>query len=94
MNPNILARQIAAARALLGWSLAELAERAGLGEAELQSVEGTAARDARTESIVAALKAGGVIFLDGHGEGPGVRLGRSFTAEGLRPEELDASNDG
>jgi hypothetical protein len=93
MNSTILGRQIAAACALLGWSRAELAGRAGLGEAELESAEGAAVRDARNERIVTALKAGGIIFLDGHGEGPGVRLGRSFNDEGRRPEELDASND-
>ena len=71
-------RQVKAARALLGWSQSDLAERSGVSEptvARLESVEGELGGRARTaELIVSALTAAGVEFIYEHGGVVGVRL--------------------
>jgi transcriptional regulator with XRE-family HTH domain len=73
--------QIRAARALLGWSAMQLAERAGLSYPTVQraeSVEGIPPM--KTHNLLAiqrALETAGVIFLDegqNRDGGPGVRL--------------------
>jgi transcriptional regulator with XRE-family HTH domain len=76
--------QIRAARALLGWSGADLARRAGISYPTVQRAEtATGIPGMRLYNLIAlqrALEAGGVIFL-AQGEqrdgGPGVRLPRS-----------------
>ena len=76
--------QIRAARALLGWSGADLARRAGISYPTVQRAEtATGVPGMRLYNLIAlkrALEARGVIFLD-QGElrdgGPGVRLPRS-----------------
>lgn len=72
----ISARQIRAARALLGWSQAALAEAAGLSLAALNNAERgvTDPRKSTIDKIEAALKKGGVQFIAENGGGPGVRL--------------------
>ena len=81
--------QVRAARALLGWSARELAARAGVHLRTVQRLErregaaprGTIATLARVHN---ALTGAGIVFLDGEGEGIGVRLcGR--TARGGAP---------
>jgi transcriptional regulator with XRE-family HTH domain len=71
-------RQIKAARALLGWSQAELAHRSGVSEptiARLESAEGElGGREGTGEKIRGAIERGGVQFIDENGGGPGVRL--------------------
>jgi len=71
-------RQVKAARALLGWSQDELAERSGVSiptVKRLEAAEGELGGRAETaERIVRTLEAGGVLFLPENGEGPGVRL--------------------
>jgi transcriptional regulator with XRE-family HTH domain len=71
-------RQIKAARALLGWSQADLAEASGVSEptvARLESVEGElGGREMTAGKIRVAIEAAGIEFIDENGGGPGVRL--------------------
>jgi transcriptional regulator with XRE-family HTH domain len=77
----ISGRQIRAARAVLGWSATQLAERAGLGlntVLRAEAVDGVPKmRTASLLALIQALESGGVIFF-GAGETP--RQG----GEGLR----------
>jgi ribosome-binding protein aMBF1 (putative translation factor) len=70
--------QIRAARALLRWSAAELAQASALGantirRAEVAEVE-TSLTAANELAVRRALEAAGVEFIDENGGGPGVRL--------------------
>ena len=71
--------QLRAARALLGWSMAELAGRASISArtvARCEIGEGVPQVTVRTiERIVGVLEATGIEFLYGS-DGPGVRLRR------------------
>lgn len=73
----ISARQIRAARALLGWSQQELADRAILSLNAVKRLEGSHG-DPRMSTVMAvktALEAGGVEFQPvSEGKGEGVRL--------------------
>ncbi len=73
----ITARQIRAARVLLGWSLQDLSRHAGLslnGVKRLESCHGDP-RMSTVRAVKSALEAGGVEFLPvGDGKGEGVRL--------------------
>lgn len=87
-------RQIKAARALVGWRRKDLAERAGMSAATVKVVEseaddGESLADTR-ERLRHTLSAAGIEFLNGGA--PGVRLVPKD--EGIRPEDLNASNDG
>ena len=69
--------QLKAARALIGWSQAQVAEASGLSIPTVKRAEGQAALSASAEALTAiraALEAAGVIFLDNEGQGAGVRL--------------------
>jgi transcriptional regulator with XRE-family HTH domain len=74
----VTTRQIKAARALLAWSQADLADRSGISEptvARLEAADGElGGREDTTESLRAAIEAAGVEFIDENGGGPGVRL--------------------
>jgi transcriptional regulator with XRE-family HTH domain len=72
----ILGQQCRAARALLGWSRDQLAKASDVGPRTLMDFErGTRQPHRRTISDVRrALEEAGVTFIDGNGEGPGVRL--------------------
>jgi hypothetical protein len=73
---SITPEQCRAARALLGWSALELAEHANVGYSTVADFE-RGARSPLPESLTAmrtALERGGVLFIPGNGEGPGVRL--------------------
>ncbi len=75
----ITARQIRAGRSLVGWSQAELADRAVLSRNSIQTIEAGKANptSASLAAIKAALEAGGVEFLPASGgKGEGVRLAR------------------
>ena len=66
--------QIRAARALLGWTQADLAENAGLSEISVKNIErGVAAPKASTmAALITAIEKAGVEFTNG-GQ-PGVRM--------------------
>jgi transcriptional regulator with XRE-family HTH domain len=73
--------QIRAARALLGWSSQQLADRSGVHYATVSRAEQTddvpSMRTASLRALQTALEAGGIIFLsagDNRDGGPGVRL--------------------
>lgn len=76
--PKVSIRQVKAARALLGWSQSDLAERSGISlptVKRLETSEGEiGGRAATGEAIRAALEAAGVLFIEENGGGPGVRL--------------------
>lgn len=71
--------QIRAARAMLGWSVTELARRATVSWRTVQTAEAAGGSVPRmniatVEKITAALEAGGIEFLQAsHGGGPGIR---------------------
>jgi transcriptional regulator with XRE-family HTH domain len=70
--------QLRAARGLLGWSQARLAEASGLGIATIKRMEGDRGPlRSSAENVLKVQKAledAGVIFIDADEEGPGVRL--------------------
>ena len=80
----VTTRHVKAARALLGWSQADLALRSGISEptiARLESVEGDlGGRPDTTSKILKALAAAGIEFIDEHGATAGVRLSKSNKA--------------
>lgn len=86
-------RQIKAARALLGWSRSELADRTGVTAPTVKVVEqdsGVLDELASTRTrLCNVLAAEGVDFLNGGSIG--VQLVQK--GEGLRTEDLNASND-
>jgi transcriptional regulator with XRE-family HTH domain len=97
---SITPEQCRAARGLLGWSQNELAERANTGYSTVADFE----RGARIPiannlaAIRAALEGGGVIFIPGNGEGPGVRLSKTAIEVPANPATVvrpaRASRDG
>ena len=74
----VTTRQIKAARALLAWSQADLANRSGISEptvARLEAADGElGGREDTTQRLRAAIEAAGVEFIDENGGGAGVRL--------------------
>ena len=74
----VTTRQIKAARALLAWSQADLADRSGISEptvARLESADGElGGREDTAQRLRAAIEAAGVKFIEENGGGPGVRL--------------------
>jgi len=73
--------QIRAARALLKWSAADLAEASALGANTIRRAEvaeeGISLTAANELAVRRALEAAGVEFIDENGGGPGVRLRKS-----------------
>lgn len=71
-------RQVKAARALLGWSQDDLAERSGISIPTIKRLEAAdgelGGRQDTAGRIVDAIQEAGVIFIETNGEGPGVRL--------------------
>jgi transcriptional regulator with XRE-family HTH domain len=78
--------QLRAARALVGMSQHELAERSGVGITTIKRFElanGQVARASTLEVLAKTLEEAGVIFLpEGRGNGPGVRLRSATTLSG------------
>jgi transcriptional regulator with XRE-family HTH domain len=74
----VTTRQVKAARALLGWSQADLADHSGISEptvARLESMDGElGGREETAEKIRHAIVTAGVEFIDENGGGAGVRL--------------------
>jgi len=71
-------RQVKAARALLGWSQADLARHSSVSEPTIARLETLDAdipgRPSTAEKIKGALEQAGIEFIDENGGGPGVRL--------------------
>lgn len=71
-------RQVKAARALLGWSQDDLAERSGVSVPTVKRLEAgegdLGGRADTTTRLTQAIERAGVIFLEEDEEGPGVRL--------------------
>jgi len=76
----VLGEQIKAARALLGWTAADLAERSGISYPTVQRLDATkgtvGGRHDTVEAIRKALESGGVQFLETGQvtKGPGVAM--------------------
>ena len=70
--------QIRAARALLRWSAEDLARASALGVTTIRRAELTEGQTSMTTAndlaVRRVLEAAGVAFIDGNGDGPGVRL--------------------
>jgi transcriptional regulator with XRE-family HTH domain len=91
------AAQVRAARALIGWSQAKLAETAGVPVSTINAFE-TGAPDSianeAVDKIRIALETAGAVFIpkDGGG-GIGVRLREALEGEYIGWNDLNASND-
>nr|WP_245196752.1 transcriptional regulator [Labrys sp. LIt4] len=74
----LISEQVRAARALIRWEQADLANASGVSLPSIKRLEtqpGPLAAQPRTiAAIRSALESAGVIFVDENGEGPGVRL--------------------
>ena len=97
--PMMTSAQLRAARALLGLDPDAIATLAGVSAAAVSSAEdGTLHDEEILRLLRGALEEKGVEFLpedDGAESGIGVRLRHSGGSdEGLRPEQLNAANDG
>lgn len=68
--------QCRAGRALLGWSAAELAERAGVHRNTVVRLEAGGEAGHAALAIRVALEAAGVVLLPENGGGAGVRLAK------------------
>jgi transcriptional regulator with XRE-family HTH domain len=82
--------QLKAARALVGLSQPQIAQKTGLSTMSIKRAEGSGAPAASVEviaSIRAALESAGVIFVDENGEGPGVRLRKIHKGEEIMKVE-------
>lgn len=68
--------QVRMARAALNWSLADLAEAAGVHRNTISNFETGryAGEPDRLDAMRRALEKAGIIFVEENGEGPGVRL--------------------
>lgn len=92
--------QLRAARALTDITVDALADMAGLSADTIRRLEAAEGHSdaAEVERLKTIYEAKGVIFIaagDGDGvAGPGVRLRQQIQEEGIRPQNLNAANDG
>jgi transcriptional regulator with XRE-family HTH domain len=93
----IEASQVRAARALIDWSQAKLADTAGVPVSLVERLETEAAdpvTDEAIDKLRAALEAAGVVFIPKNGGGGiGVRLREPLEGEYIGWDDLNASND-
>jgi ribosome-binding protein aMBF1 (putative translation factor) len=82
VNGNLFGSQIRAARALLGWSAADLAKASSVGANTIRRAEvedGILSMTAANQRAVRqALEVAGVQFIEQNGGGPGVRLRKPY----------------
>lgn len=90
---TITPAQSRAARGLLNWSSAELAERVGVDESFVERFEAGTGDPAsgQVEALRSALMQAGIVF--GEGTGSGVRLSEQGRDEGIRLGNLTTEND-
>ena len=85
---SLSSAQIRAARALLRWSVADLAQASTLGVNTIKRAEvaeeGTSLTVANDLAIRRAFETAGVVFIDENGGGPGVRLRKSQRGRKLK----------
>ncbi|MFG1358168.1 helix-turn-helix domain-containing protein [Xanthobacter pseudotagetidis] len=94
---DVTGRQIKAGRALLGWKRAELAAHAGVTADDVRAAEADATPQEALNAPLAATRVrladaladAGIAFTNGGSQGVMLRP----RSEGLRPEDLNASND-
>lgn len=95
--PRVTTRQVKAARALLGWSQAELAVASRLSVPTIKRIEAkggdVGGRPGTSARIVAAIESAGAEFIPEDGGGVGVRLRAGRPPETIALENLNASND-
>ena len=88
-QPALTSAQIRAGRALLGWSVADLARATALGVNTIRRAELSEGQTALTLAnglaIRRALEAAGVVFIEENGGGPGVRLRKRQPQRASRP---------
>jgi predicted transcriptional regulator len=95
----ITTSQLRAGRALAGLSIKDLAAATGVSEAEITDMEGASpyADPELTRRLKTALESKGIAFIAaGEGDtaaGVGVRLKSHVHDEGIRPQDLNSSND-
>ena len=79
-SARVIPAQVRAARALLGWTIAQLSEASGVSTRTLKYFEDEnsdkAPRETTLEKIVAALNEVGIEFIGTPDDGPGIRLHR------------------
>ena len=73
----IMGTQIKMAKAALGWSNVDLAEKTGLHRNTINKAENGDARDATLALLKMTFEAAGIEFINANGGGPGVRLRKS-----------------
>lgn len=82
-SARVIAAQVRAARASLGWTIAQLSEASGVSTRTLKYFEDEnsdkAPRETTLEKIVVALTAAGIEFIGTPEDGPGIRLRRPTT---------------
>jgi transcriptional regulator with XRE-family HTH domain len=91
----IEAAQVRAARALIGWSRAELADAAGVSLSivdRFETGQPVIPADA-VAKVRAALESAGVAFIPKNGGGAGVRLRKGGESKYIGWDDLNASND-
>lgn len=83
------------ARTALSLGVRDLAALAAVSPDTIARLErGDRLRKSTVDDVRKALELAGVVFVDENGDGPGVRLRKVEPDEGMRPDELNASNDG
>jgi transcriptional regulator with XRE-family HTH domain len=91
----IEAAQVRAARALIGWSQANLVEAASVSLSMVDRFE-TGEADIPADAVArirAALESAGVVFIAQNGGGAGVRLRTGRESKYIGWDDLNASND-
>lgn len=96
------AEQLRAARALIRWDQATIADRAGVSIETIKRLEKMdgplmSTKTATLHVLEEAFKAAGVEFIPANGGGAGVRLRKQNDTkpdEGLQPDQLTTENDG